>query len=143
MLPQKRGRKVKDLLGIEEDLIEKIKNLRKESYNRYDISEKLQKENEIEISDSKVYRLLRRLGINQLNPRIKEEKKKIVKEHAIEEELLRFVGAEPKYPKRILHQTFSSNLSAACRASFVMLAPESILAISSRRCSLVKSVTTE
>lgn len=82
LLPQRRGRKVKEILASDEIIINKIKSLRSDAYNRYDISEKIKADDNIDITPSKIYRLLLKLGLNQLNPRAKEEKKKIVKEYA-------------------------------------------------------------
>jgi transposase InsO family protein len=82
LLPQKRGRKIKEMLASDEAVINKIKDLRGSAYNRYDISDKIKAEDNLAINPSKIYRLLVKLGLNQLNPRAKEEKKRIVKEYA-------------------------------------------------------------
>lgn len=82
LLPRIRGRKVKEMLTYDEEIVNKIKDLRGVSYNRYDISDTIKSENKIDITPSKIYRLLVKLGLNRLNSRAKEEKKKIVKEYA-------------------------------------------------------------
>ena len=48
-------------------------------YNRFEISRQLRHQDNILISPSSTYRLMRKLGINQLNPVIKEEVRRIVK----------------------------------------------------------------
>jgi transposase InsO family protein len=82
LLPMKRGRKVTEMLQVNQDIINKIIGLRNECFNRYDISDRLKQTDNIDISSSKIYRLLQKLKMNQLNPRMKEEKRKIVKEYA-------------------------------------------------------------
>jgi IS30 family transposase len=79
LLPRKTGRKFKKELGLNPDIINKIKLIRSDGYNRFEIIDKLKKQNNIEISSTSMYRLLCRLGINQLNPIIKEEKRRIIK----------------------------------------------------------------
>lgn len=69
--PQKRGRKIKEILAFDEVIINKIKDLRSYAYNRYDISEKIKQDDNLDINPSKIYRLLLKLGLNQLNPRVK------------------------------------------------------------------------
>ena len=81
-MPQIRGRKVKDILTFDDKIVSKIKDLRSVAYNRYDISEKIKQDDDIEINPTKIYRLLVKLGLNRLNSRAKEEKKKIIKEFA-------------------------------------------------------------
>jgi len=49
------------------------------AYNKYDISLLLKKRNEINLSPSTVYRLMVKLGINKLNPQLKELKRRIIK----------------------------------------------------------------
>jgi hypothetical protein len=73
LLPQIRGRKVKEMLTCDEEIVNKIKDLRGVAYNRYDISDTLKSENNIDITPSKIYRLLVKLGLNRLNSRAKEE----------------------------------------------------------------------
>lgn len=79
LLPRKTGRKFKKELGLNPDIINKIQLIRNDGYNRFEIIDKLKKQNNIEISSTSMYRLLCRLGINQLNPIIKEEKRRIIK----------------------------------------------------------------
>ena len=49
------------------------------AYNKYDISLLLKKRSEINLSPSTVYRLMLKLGINKLNPQLKELKRRIIK----------------------------------------------------------------
>jgi IS30 family transposase len=79
LIPHKTGRKFKDALEHCPEVIEKLKELRSKGYNRYEIALLLHKLNDIELSSSTVYRLMKRLKINHLNPVIKEEKRKIIK----------------------------------------------------------------
>lgn len=79
LLPRKSGRKFKDALTYTPELIEKIKDIRGRGYNRYDISFLLNKYDNIEIAPTTLYRLLKKLGLNKLNPVIKEEKRRIIK----------------------------------------------------------------
>ncbi len=79
LLPHKSGRKFKDVLQYEPEVIEKIKEIRSKGYNRFDISRLMKKLNAIEIAPTAVYRLMRKLGINRLNPVLKEAKRKIIK----------------------------------------------------------------
>lgn len=57
--------------------LRKIKSIRQRGYNRFEISRQLKKNDNIAISPSSAYRLMRKLGINQLNPIIKEEVRRI------------------------------------------------------------------
>jgi len=82
LIPHKTGRKFKHCMEYEPAVIEKIKEIRSKGYNRYDHCNILKKELNIEISPSSLYRLFKKLGINKLNPKIKEIKRKIVKEYA-------------------------------------------------------------
>jgi len=82
LLPHKTGRKFKDCLAYTPEVKEKVEALRKKGYNRYDIAALLQDRHEIKLSASSVYRLMVKLGINQLNPTIKEETRQIIKENA-------------------------------------------------------------
>lgn len=79
LIPHKTGRKYKDMVSYAPEIIDKVKELREKAYNRYDIVCRLKEEFDIELSPTSVYRLMKRLGINKLNPIIKEIKKKIVK----------------------------------------------------------------
>lgn len=79
LIPHKSGRKFKDALQYEPEIIEKIKAIRSKGYNKFDISLLLKKLDNIEIKPSSVYRLMRKLGLSRLNPCIKEEKRRIIK----------------------------------------------------------------
>lgn len=82
LLPHKTGRKFKEELKHSPEIINKIKDIRSKGYNRYDISIQIKKYMDINITPSSVYRLLKKLHINQLNPIIKEEKRRIIKMNA-------------------------------------------------------------
>lgn len=79
LIPKKIGRKFKDELEYLPEIIDKIKSIRQRGYNRFEISRQLKKNDNIAISPSSAYRLMRKLGINQLNPIIKEEVRRIIK----------------------------------------------------------------
>ena len=79
LLPHKTGRKFKDSLQYSPEVIEQVKDIRSKGYNRYDISNIMKKVGQVEISPSSVYRLLKKLGLNKLNPVIKEEVRRIIK----------------------------------------------------------------
>ncbi len=79
LIPKKVGRKFKDELKYLPQIIDKIKLIRQRGYNRFEISRQLRHQDNILISPSSTYRLMRKLGINQLNPVIKEEVRRIVK----------------------------------------------------------------
>ena len=79
LLPHKTGRKFKDALQYEPEIIGKIKEIRSKGYNRFDISKLMKRLDNIEIAPTAVYRLMKKLGINRLNPVIKEEKRRIIK----------------------------------------------------------------
>jgi IS30 family transposase len=80
LIPKKTGRKFSlESEYYSADVITQIKNIRRRGYNRFEISGQLKKQNDIEISSSSIYRLMCKLGINQLNPDIKEEKRRIIK----------------------------------------------------------------
>lgn len=79
LIPHKTGRKFKDIMKYENIISESIMGYRERAYNRYDISLLLKEKSNIEISASSVYRLCKKLGINKLNPKIKEEKRRIIK----------------------------------------------------------------
>jgi transposase InsO family protein len=82
LLPHKTGRKFKDVLQHAPEVLEKLKGLRAQGYNRYDIAEILHKEQQVILSPSATYRLMRKLNINRLNPVIKEQKSRIIKMNA-------------------------------------------------------------
>lgn len=79
LIPHKSGRKFKDVIKYEPEIIVKIQEIRSKGYNRFDISRLMKKLNNIEITPTAVYRLMKKLGINRLNPVIKEEKRRIIK----------------------------------------------------------------
>ena len=79
LIPHKSGRKFKDAIKYEPEIVEKVREIRSKGYNKFDISRLLKKIDNIEISPTAVYRLMRKLGINRLNPVIKEEKRRIIK----------------------------------------------------------------
>jgi transposase InsO family protein len=79
LIPHKTGRKFKDIIKYEHEVSDKIKELRDLAYNRHDIALLLKHRSEIELSSSTVYRLMVKLGINKLNPQLKEEKRRIIK----------------------------------------------------------------
>lgn len=82
LIPHRSGRKYRDVLNYTPAVIEQIREIRANGYNRYDLSEILKQENIIELSPSSLYRLMKKLGINKLNFKIKETKRKIVKMYA-------------------------------------------------------------
>lgn len=79
LIPKKVGRKFKDELDYLPEIIDKIRSIRQRGYNRFEISRQLRHQDNILISPSSAYRLMRKLGINQLNPIIKEEVRRIIK----------------------------------------------------------------
>lgn len=82
LIPHKTGRKFKDVIQYEPEVLERLKALRAKGYNRYDIAYLLKKRHDIDFSSSGIYRLMRKLGINKLNPKIKEEVRRIIKKEA-------------------------------------------------------------
>lgn len=82
LIPHKTGRKFKDVLTYSPEIIEKIKQIRAKGYNRYDLSELIKQELNVFIPPSTMYRLLKKLKINRLNPVIKETKRRIIKMNA-------------------------------------------------------------
>lgn len=82
LIPHRTGRKFREVLNYAPEIIEQIQTIRAKGYNRYDVCAILKRENAIEMSPSSMYRLMKRLGINKLNTKIKEVKRKIVKEHS-------------------------------------------------------------
>ncbi len=81
LIPKKVGRRFKDELNYLPEVIEKIKTIRARGCNRFEISSRLKAQDNITISASSTYRLLCKLKINQLNPVIKQEVKRIIKMH--------------------------------------------------------------
>ena len=82
LIPHRSGRKFRDAINYAPEVIEQIKEIRSKGYNRHDLCDIIKKERAIEISPSSMYRLMKKLGINRINLRIKEEKRKIVKEYS-------------------------------------------------------------
>lgn len=82
LIPHKTGRKFKDVIKYNLEVLDKIKVIRAKGYNRYDISILLKKEMNVIIPPTTVYRLLKKLKINRLNTIIKEEKRRIIKMNA-------------------------------------------------------------
>jgi len=82
LIPHRTGRRFKEVLNYAPEVIEQIQMIRAKGYNRYDVCAILKREEFIEISPSSLYRLMKRLGINKLNFKIKEEKRKIIKMHS-------------------------------------------------------------
>lgn len=82
LIPHKTGRKFKEELKYNDKIIEYIKEIRAKGFNRYDLQIKLRENLSINISSSTIYRLLKKLKINKLNPKIREIKRKIVKMYA-------------------------------------------------------------
>lgn len=80
LLPQKRGPKYKTRradLALEQ----RVKELREGGSNRYEIADVLKKRPGANaLSPSGVYKVLKRLGLNRLKPKQREEKRKIIKE---------------------------------------------------------------
>lgn len=79
LIPHKTGRKFRDIIKYEKEITDSLKELRCLAYNKYDISLLLKKRSEINLSPSTVYRLMLKLGINKLNPQLKELKRRIIK----------------------------------------------------------------
>lgn len=82
LIPHKSGRKFKDMMSYETVLREHICACRKKGYNRYEIVSLLKKNEGIEISASHCYRLMCKLKVNRLNPKMKQEIRRIVKMEA-------------------------------------------------------------
>lgn len=82
LLPQKRGAKYKSRQASEE--VEKeVISYRQRGMNRYEIHNALKpKLGELAPSPSGVYNILRRNNLNKLKPKMKEEKRRIIKEKA-------------------------------------------------------------
>lgn len=81
LLPQKRGPKFKN--KIPDELEKKIIKLRTSGLNRYEIFSLLKAEHkDIAPSPSTIYNMLKKHGINRLKPKMKEEKRKIIKQKA-------------------------------------------------------------
>ena len=79
LIPHKTGRKFKQDLGHTKEVIDLIKDIRSKGFNKYELQIKLRKKLNVEISSSSIYRLLKKLNINRLNPKIKEQTRRIIK----------------------------------------------------------------
>lgn len=79
LIPHKTGRKFKDIETYTPEILETIKALRAKAYNKFDIAHLLNKNYNQQLSPATVYRLTLKLGLNKLNTKIKEEKRKIIK----------------------------------------------------------------
>lgn len=82
LIPHKTGRKFKEELAYTKELIEQVKEIRGKGFNKYDLQIKLRERLGIEISPSSIYRVMKKLNINRLNPKIKLINRKIVKMYA-------------------------------------------------------------
>jgi transposase InsO family protein len=79
LIPHRTVRKFKDAVAYAPEIIAAVQDIRSRGYNRYDIALKLKQLLDVELPPTTVYRLMRKLGIHQLNPIIKEEKRRIIK----------------------------------------------------------------
>lgn len=82
LIPHKVGRKFKEELAYRQELIEQVKEIREKGFNKFELQIKLCSKLGINLSPSSIYRLLKKLNINRLNPKIKEDKRKIIKMYA-------------------------------------------------------------
>ena len=82
LIPHKTGRKFREELNYSKELIEEVKEIRSKGFNKFDLQIKLLSRLGIKLSPSSIYRLLKKLNINRLNPKIKENKRIIIKMHA-------------------------------------------------------------
>lgn len=82
LIPHKTGRKFKEELSYNDNILSCLKEIRSKGFNRYDLQIKLKEKLGVKISPSSIYRIMKKLKINKLNPIIKEEKRKIIKMYA-------------------------------------------------------------
>lgn len=82
LIPLKTGRKFKEVLTHTPEVVEKIKALREKGYNRYDMALILKDRHAIHLSGSTIYRLMKKLKINRLNPDLKQKVRRIIKTSA-------------------------------------------------------------
>lgn len=82
LIPHKTGRKFKEELTYNNKLIEQLKEFRAKGFNKFDLQIKIYEKLEIKLSPSSIYRLMKKLHLNRLNPIIKETKRKIIKMQA-------------------------------------------------------------
>lgn len=82
LVPHRTGRKFKDAIAYAPQIIEAVRDIRSRGYNRYDIALQLKHLLDVELPPTTVYRLLKKLGLHQLNPVIKEETRRIIKMQA-------------------------------------------------------------
>lgn len=74
LIPKKIGRKFNNRTDKEyEDLKNKVIDYRQKAYNRHEITYNLFKYHDINISASTTYRLLCRLNMNKINPKVKQK----------------------------------------------------------------------
>lgn len=80
LLPQRRGPRY-STRRADLHLEEQVRQLREKGSNRYEIADILKKQDATKaLSPSGVYKVLRRLGMNRLHQRQREEKRKIIKQ---------------------------------------------------------------
>lgn len=79
LIPHKTGRKFKDIIKHQEEVKQSIIEFRSLAYNKYDIEYLLKERLNINLSSSSIYRLMIKLGINKLNPVLKDIKRRIIK----------------------------------------------------------------
>jgi len=79
LLPQKIGRKFKDLYEYDQTLVTHIQKIRTKGYNRFDIAELLYKRTGLKVSPSTIYRITKKLVISALTRQHTLEKRKIIK----------------------------------------------------------------
>ncbi|USO02714.1 MAG: transposase family protein [Alphaproteobacteria bacterium] len=82
LIPKKVGRKYKSTIAYMPEVLDTIKLYRKTGHNKFEISSFVYKDHSVAISPSSIYRITRHLGINKLNPRLKEAKRRIIKMYA-------------------------------------------------------------
>ncbi len=80
LLPQKRGQKLHSIRKYGKEVAERVINLRRQGYNRYDIMELMGKASTPTPSKSWVNNKLVLYGLSKMTDKIKEERKRIIKE---------------------------------------------------------------
>jgi transposase InsO family protein len=80
LLPQKRGQKLHTIRKYGEEIRERVIELRRKGYNRYDIIEIMGKESKEVPSKSWINKKLEEYGLNKMTDEIKKEHKRIIKE---------------------------------------------------------------
>lgn len=81
LLPRTRGRKFQDTIKYTPEVIEKVKEIRSYGYNCCDIARFVQQSMGVVIAKSTLYRLLKKLGLNKLNPELTLKKVRYTKMH--------------------------------------------------------------